>query len=135
MLPGCRSFLVDLSTESCTLKLPDLASCCILLIGVLDLFFWGGRRCRSLQLRHLAEEQLKTEAELERPLSKACHSDTAWNYANCAIEKPPGDGRLRRGQVNDLMDSCRHNHLETIANFNVFKIYKPLVSYGTFLGL
>eukprot|EP00913_Durusdinium_trenchii_P032560 g30482.t1 len=46
-----------------------------------------------------AEEQLKTEAELERPLSK----------------------------VNDLMDSCRHNHLETIANFNVFKIYKPWI--------
>lgn len=27
-------------------------------------------------------------------------------------------------QVNDLMDACRHNHLESISNFNAFKIYK-----------
>ena len=27
-------------------------------------------------------------------------------------------------QVNDLMDACRHNHLETIAGFNAFKVYK-----------
>ncbi|CAK9078758.1 Pentatricopeptide repeat-containing protein At2g31400 [Durusdinium trenchii] len=61
-----------------------------------EFFSVGAPKCA---LVHLAEEQLKTEAELERPLSK----------------------------VNDLMDSCRHNHLETIANFNVFKIYKPWI--------
>ncbi|CAE7501855.1 unnamed protein product, partial [Symbiodinium necroappetens] len=48
-------------------------------------------------LVHLAEEKYKVEAAVERPLS----------------------------QVNDLMDACRHNHLETIAGFNAFKVYKP----------
>ncbi|CAE7343158.1 unnamed protein product [Symbiodinium pilosum] len=48
-------------------------------------------------LVHLAEEQYIVEAAVERPLS----------------------------QVNDLMDACRHNHLETIAGFNAFKVYKP----------
>ena len=32
-------------------------------------------------------------------------------------------------QVQDLMDSCRHNHLETINNFNAFKIYKSGASH------
>mmetsp|Transcript_60742 Transcript_60742/g.113545 ORF Transcript_60742/g.113545 Transcript_60742/m.113545 type:complete len:348 (+) Transcript_60742:53-1096(+) len=48
-------------------------------------------------LVHLTAEKLKVEAELERPLS----------------------------QVGDLMEACRHNHLETIANFNAFKVYRP----------
>jgi len=50
-------------------------------------------------LVHLAEEKLKVATELAKPLSK----------------------------VNDLMDFCRHNHLETMSNFNAFKIYQEWI--------
>lgn len=76
----------------------------------------------TTQKRHLAEEKLKTEAQLQTPLSRVCLSVYLKNNCQCfgsvavAISFP--------AQVNDLMDACRHNHLESISNFNAFKIYK-----------
>ena len=68
-------------------------------------------------LRHLAEEKYKEESSVERPLSQVGVLD---HFVN-----PVPDV----WQVNDLMDACRQNHLETITNFNAFKVYKPLPRY------